>query len=51
LGPAPDSRSRGARPHLSRSFTARILPPFLLPLQHTIVQRLYNYAVNETVEL
>ena len=39
LRPAPASRSRGARPHLSRSFTtlssASCYPPFLVSLQHT----------------
>ena len=34
LRPAPESRSRGARPHLLRSFTTRfssLAPPFLVP--------------------
>ena len=38
LGPAPESRSRGARPHLSRSCTTLLqsmLPPFYVSLQHT----------------
>src|SRR5262249_2549723 len=38
LRPAPESRSRGARPHLLRSFTTRfssLAPPFLVSLQHT----------------
>ena len=39
LRPAPASRSRGASPHLSRSFTtlssASCYPPFLVSLQHT----------------
>src|SRR5215468_6749530 len=41
LRPAPESRSRGARPHLLRSFTTRfssLAPPFLVSLQHTIAQ-------------
>ena len=39
LRPAPESRSRGACPHLSRSFTTPFsiscCPPFLVSLQHT----------------
>ena len=39
LRPAPESRSRGACPHLSRSFTTSFsiscCPPFLVSLQHT----------------
>ena len=38
LRPAPESRSRGAHPHLSRSCTTRFIsycPPFYVSLQHT----------------
>jgi hypothetical protein len=42
LRPAPESRSRGACPHLSRSFTTPIsiscCPPFLVSLQHTVAE-------------
>jgi hypothetical protein len=40
LRPAPESRSRGACPHLSRSFTTLFslsdCPPFYVSLQHTV---------------
>src|SRR6266481_3601640 len=41
LGPAPESRSRGAVPHLSRSFTTQIShshwrTPLHVSLQHTV---------------
>src|SRR6202040_3658069 len=43
LRPAPESRSRGACPHLSRSFTTPFsvacCPPFLVSLQHTVAQK------------
>jgi hypothetical protein len=35
LRSAPESRSRGALPHLSRSFTTLLAISFLLSLQHT----------------
>src|ERR1700741_4726843 len=38
LRPAPESRSRGAHPHLPRSCTTPVylmLPPFCVSLQHT----------------
>jgi hypothetical protein len=38
LRPAPESRSRGAHPHLLHSFTT-YLPPFRLSLQHTRAQK------------
>jgi len=39
LRSAPESRSRGAHPHLLHSFTT-YLPPFRLSLQHTGAQKL-----------
>jgi hypothetical protein len=43
LRPAPESRSRGACPHLSRSFTTPFsiscCPPFLVSLQHTEAEK------------
>ena len=43
LRPAPESRSQGACPHLSRSFTTPFsiscCPPFLVSLQHTVAQK------------
>ena len=39
LRSAPESRSRGAHPHLLHSFTT-YLPPFRLSLQHTRAQKL-----------
>ena len=43
LRPAPESRSRGACPHLSRSFTTSFsiscCPPFLVSLQHTETEK------------
>src|SRR6516165_7422455 len=41
LKPAPESRSRGALPHLPRSCTTPVyfmLPPFCVSLQHTVAQ-------------
>ena len=40
LRPAPESRSRGARPHLPRSFTTPSPPPFVASLQHTVPEEL-----------
>ena len=43
LGPAPESRSRGAHPHLSRSCTTRFISccsPFYVSLQHTESEKL-----------
>src|SRR5260221_7893637 len=45
LGPAPESRSRGALPHLSRSCTTQIShshwrTPLHVSLQHTLVKKL-----------
>src|SRR5258708_17117838 len=48
LRPAPESRSRVACPHLSRSFTTLFslscCPPFYVSLQHTVAQEVELFS-------
>src|ERR1700726_3009168 len=49
LRPAPESRSRGACPHLSRSFTTLFslscCPPFYVSLQHTEAEEVKGFGL------
>jgi hypothetical protein len=49
LGPAPESRSRGAFPHLSRSFTTVLATSFHSSLQHTKAEELEGFRLVDFV--